>query len=126
MHKEELYEMLCEELDKIAKKGELTAGSLDTIDKLTHSIKSLATIMAMEDEGYSNEDGSYAGRSSYARRNQGRSSRAKRGGYRGYSRNYSMDDGKETIIEQLEDIMEDAPDAKTRKAIEKALMQLND
>lgn len=130
MHKEELYEMLCDELDKIAGKGELTAGSLDTVDKLTHSIKSLATIMATEDSGYSNEGGynSYAGGNSYARNGRG-GNRGGRGGYsraRGYSRRYSMDDGKEHIMEQLEDIMEDAPDAKTRKAIEKALMQLND
>lgn len=127
MHKEELYEMLCDELDQIASKGELTAGSLDTIDKLTHSIKSLGTIMAME--GYSNE-GSYE--SSYARGNRGgRSNRGGRGSYarRGrYSREqgYSMDDQKEYIVEQLEDIMEDAHDSKTRKAIEKAIMQLND
>ena len=44
MHKmEELKEMLCEELDKITKKGELSAGSLDVVDKLTHSIKSIDT-----------------------------------------------------------------------------------
>ena len=127
MHKEELYEMLCDELDKIASKGELTAGSLDTIDKLTHSIKSLATIMAMEDSGYSNEGGynSYPSGNSYARNGRG----GNRGGYsraRGYTRRYSMDGGKEHIMEQLEDIMEDAPGAKTRKAIEKAIMQLHD
>ena len=51
----ELKEMLCEELEKIAREGELTAGSLDTVDKLTHSIKSIATIMAMEDSGYSRD-----------------------------------------------------------------------
>lgn len=59
MHKmEELKEMLCEELDKITKKGELSAGMLDVVDKLTHSIKSIDTIMAMaEAEG----EGGYSG-----------------------------------------------------------------
>ena len=51
---EKIKEMLCEELEAIAKKGELTAGSLDTVDKLTHAIKSLETIIAMSE--YS-EDG---------------------------------------------------------------------
>lgn len=64
MHKmEELKEMLCEELDKITKKGELSAGSLDVIDKLTHSIKSIATIIAMDEaQGYDGYSGARAGR----------------------------------------------------------------
>lgn len=133
MHKEQLYDMLCDELDQIAEKGELTAGSLDTIDKLTHSIKSLGTIMAME--GYSNEgsyEGSYEGRSNARGGNRGRSNRgsyARRRDSRGrYSRErgYSMDDKKEHIMEKLEDLMHDAQDSKTRMAIEEAIMRLND
>ena len=56
---EELKEMLCDELDKIASKGELTAGTLDTVQKLTHSLKSVETIMAMEGYGDSYDDWSY-------------------------------------------------------------------
>ena len=51
---QELEHMLCDELDKIAERGELTAGTLDTVQKLTHSIQSLKTIEAMDD--YSNDD----------------------------------------------------------------------
>ena len=51
----ELREMLVKELDKIQRKGELSAGSLDIVDKLTHSIKSIDTIMAMEDAGYAHD-----------------------------------------------------------------------
>ena len=132
MHKEQLYDMLCDELDEIAAKGELTAGSLDTIDKLTHSIKSLGTIMAME--GYSN-DGSYEGyyEGSYENRggrggNRGGSYARRRDSRGRYSRErgYSMDDKKEHIKEQLEDIMQEAHDSKTRMAIEEAIMRLND
>ena len=47
---EKLKGMLCDELEQITRKGELTAGSLDTVDKLTHAIKSVVTIMAMADE----------------------------------------------------------------------------
>lgn len=54
---EKIKEMLCEELDNVTKKGELSAGSLEIIDKLTHSIKSLATIIAMEESsGYSGRE----------------------------------------------------------------------
>jgi hypothetical protein len=88
---EELREMLCEELDKITKKGELSAGSLDVVDKLTHSIKSIDTIIAMEDAGYSSDDYSIRG-NSYAR---GRGSNARRDSMGRYSSdNYSMRGGR--------------------------------
>lgn len=141
MHMEELRDMLCEELDKIAKKGELSAGMLETVDKLAHSIKSIDTIMAMEESGYSNEGGSYGGGSyegSYARGGRGggysRNSYARGGGNRGggnrgggrSNRAYSLDDGKEQMIEQLEDMMEEAQDSKTREAIKRAIHQIGD
>ena len=44
--------MLCDELDEIAKKGQLTMDSLDVVDMITHSIKSIDTILAMEEAGY--------------------------------------------------------------------------
>ena len=49
----DLKKMLCKELEEIVRQGELSTGDLDVVDKLTHSIKSLVTIMAMEDSGYS-------------------------------------------------------------------------
>ena len=82
---EELRDMLCDELDNMTEQGELTTGSLDIIDKLTHSIKSIDTILAME-ESYSNRyDDGYSRRGSYARgRNARRDSRGR------YSRNDRM------------------------------------
>lgn len=59
---EELKEMLHKELKEVTKKGELTAGSLDVIDKLTHSLKSLSAI-----EGGASHRGSYGSYNSYAR-----------------------------------------------------------
>ena len=135
---EKLKEMLCEELKKYGKKDDLTAGSLDVVDKLTHTVKNLDKIIeSYEDGGYSNRnmpmyyyDGSmgggnsYEGGMSYARGdNRGRGSNAQRdsrgryssrGGYsreRGYSR-----DG---IADKLRELMEDAPDEKTRMEIER-------
>lgn len=129
----ELKEMLCEELEKIAREGELTAGSLDTVDKLTHSIKSIATIMAMEDSDYSYENGnmggnrgSYRGGSyrggSYAQRRdlRGRYSR-QRGGGRSNRGSYAYDDETEKMVEKLEKMMEKAEDPNVRQAIEQAI-----
>ena len=129
----ELKEMLCEELEKIAREGELTAGSLDTVDKLTHSIKSIATIMAMEDSDYSYENGnmggnrgSYRGGSyrggSYAQRrdSRGRYSR-QRGGGRSNRGPYAYDDETEKMVEKLEKMMEKAEDPNVRQAIEQAI-----
>jgi hypothetical protein len=126
---EELREMLCEELDKITKKGELSAGSLDVIDKLTHSIKSIDTIIAMEDAGYSSDDYSMRG-NSYAR---GRGSNARRDSMGRYSSdNYSMrggrysyDDEMNNLREQLEDMERMAKDEESKRMIRQWKMQLN-
>ena len=59
----ELKEKLMDELNEYARK-EMSAGSLDVVDKLAHTIKNLCKII--EDvEQYSEEGGSYAGGGSY-------------------------------------------------------------
>lgn len=82
----QLKEMLCEELEKISKKGELSAGSLDAVHKLTDTIKNIDKIMMMEEEegyseagGYSMEGGGY----SQARGGRGGGNRGGGGGNRG-------------------------------------------
>lgn len=127
----ELKEMICEELEHIAEKGELTAGSLDTVDKLTHSIKSIATIMAMEDPGYSNEymdgrsyrGGSYA-QGGYSQRRDSRGRYSRRGG--SYARNgrrggYSRDEETDKMVEKLEKMVEKTEDPNVKQAIEQAI-----
>lgn len=123
----ELKEMLCDELEEIAEKGELTAGSLDTIDKLTHSIKSIATVMAMEgddysyDDGMGNRGGSYRG-GSYARRRRdsmGRySRRARRGGY-------SRDEETDKMVMKLEKMMNETADMNAKNAIQQAISAID-
>lgn len=91
----ELKEKLCEELEKYGQQ-DLTAGSLEVIDKLAHAIKNLHKIIeAAEEEEYSMEGGSYesGGSNAYARGgNQGGGNRGGQGGgrsnrsYRGYAR----------------------------------------
>ena len=57
---EKIKDMLMDELDKCAEKDSVSGNSLYLIDKLTHAVKSIDTIMAMEDAGYSNDGYSYA------------------------------------------------------------------
>ena len=70
----ELEDMLCEEIDKITDRGELNGSSLEMLDKLSHTLKSLKTIDAMDgySEDYGHDSMSYArgrrGRESYYRR----------------------------------------------------------
>lgn len=107
-----LRDMLMDELDHCAEKEQLSTNSLYTVDKLTHAVKSIDTILAMEDAGYSNDDYSYArGRRGNVRRDSmGRYSRNSYRGNsyrRGYSRNdmgYSREDAKEELVEQLREM----------------------
>lgn len=131
---EELRDMLCEELEHIAEK-EITTGTLDVIDKLTHSIKSIDTIMAMEESGYSNnsyrsyDDGSYEGYGDYGRRGsyaRGRGRNARRDSRGRYSRRYSRAEAKEDMAEKLEDMMGETNDPTVRKALESAIKRMED
>ena len=131
----EIREMLCRELDEMAASGKLKLSDLDIIDKLTHSIKSIDTIEAMQ-SGYSEERGSsrnysrnypvsyddgYSGRR-YARRDSmGRYSRDD--GYNeedGYSR-HDYGGGRDQLAGKLRRMLGDAPDEKSRNAIMNAL-----
>lgn len=114
----ELKERLCDELKEYGKK-ELTSGSLDAIDKLSRVVKNLGKIIdKYEESEYSYENGMpYTDGMSYARngRRSGRYSSARRRDSMGrYSRRgYSMDNKE--MIEELRDLMNDAPDDRTRQ-----------
>ena len=116
----------------------MSGGDVEYIDKLTHTLKSIKTTMAMidaEENGYSH-DGYYNGSTnmnrsgryfpghgySYAR---GRGSNARRDSMGRYSRNgYSMDSGNVEIVEQLREIMQDAPDDRTRQEFQKFISKM--
>lgn len=144
----ELKELLMEEVKKIAKKGELTAGSLETVDKLLNSIKNACKIIMYEEysdegeysqeSGYAQENGmSYRGGNSYARGSNarrdsmGRYSREggnsyARGNRGGYSRaGYSYDDGEnEEKIEMLRDMMQEVSSDEERRALQKLIRRM--
>ena len=122
----DLKKMLCKELENVANQKELSAGDLETVDKLTHSIKSLLTIMAMEDNGYSYNDG-YSG--ARRRDNMGRYvDNGYSGRYYyddGYSgRRYSRDEGKSHMIHQFERLMDDASTQEEREVLQSAINRL--
>jgi len=142
----ELKDMLKEELDKIVKKGELSAVSLEAIDKLLNSIKNSCKIIMYEEyaeDGNSYADGdrdmseySYArGRGRNARRDsmgryssEGGYSNARDGrdGRGGYSRKggYSYADGdKEEKIEMLRDMMQEVNEEE-RRALQKIIRRM--
>ena len=107
----DLREMLCEELEQITAQGSLSGEKLKMVDMLTHSIKSIDTIIAMEEGGYS-RDYSYGRGNSYnsyvKRDSRGR---------------YSRDDGREHLMHQLEDMMRDSND-KERDLIKRFMDQM--
>ena len=113
---EDLKEMLCKELEEITRKGELTAGTLDTVDKLTHAIKSVETIMAMEESGYSRENRHHYDeeRESNARGRTGNVRRDSMGRY-SRGRGYSYTEAKEDMMTELHELMRDAPDERTKQ-----------
>ena len=135
---DQIKDMLCDELEEIAKKKELTTNSLDVLYKGVDILKDISTIKAMEqeypEEGYSRDSGysqGYYGRmpyymyddgSSYARGRGSNAQRDSRGRYSsdGYSRN-SYDGYSGDTREELSRLMNQAQNEKEREAIRKAL-----
>ena len=109
-----LKDMLMQELEEYGSKGELSAGTLDIVDKLTHTVKNLCKIIEEA------EDGEYSGtypmgmyRGSYrdgmSRRTNARRDSMGRYSGRGYSR--------AGLADELRAMMQDAPDEHTRQEI---------
>lgn len=135
----ELKEKLCDELEEYGEK-KLDVGSLDVIDKLAHTIKNLDKII----ENY--EEGEYSER--YAMEGGNRGGQGNRGGYsremiyddgmmgrsyaRGRGRNarrdsmgrYSRADANEMMVQELRDLMEDAPDERTKMEFKKFIQKM--
>lgn len=122
---EELCETTANELKEANKKvraagGKVSPTDLAYLDQLAHVIKSVKTTMAMMDaEGGSN---AYMGRSSYARRrdSMGRYTRAD-GRMMDRSYDSAYDSG---MMAELRELMEDAPDEKTRQKFQRFINEL--
>lgn len=152
----DLKDLLCAELEDYAEKGKksgkMSMGDLESIHKLTDTVKNILKIDLMEPEDGYSEDGHYMGEGriygtsyddgmrrgvgySYAR---GRGRYAKRDSMGRYSRDdgymrrdvrgmrdgYSRDDGKAYMMEQLEDMMEDAEKPAEKEALRRCMEAL--
>lgn len=126
---DKLRDKLCDELDEIARKGELGAGDLEIIHKLTDTIKNLDKIEMLEDGGYSQagdweiEGRAYNRGNSYARRKRDSMGRYSRDG-RTMRGGYSRHDAKEAMMEQMEMLMDQAGSEREREAIRRCMGQL--
>lgn len=131
----ELKENLCEELEKYGKKQNLSAGDLEVVDKLSHTIKNLDKIIEKsEEDGYSEERMGGSSMRGYSSANQRRDSRgrysresrdsreSRESRDRNYSRRYSRDHGG--MIAELRELMEDAPDERTRMKFERFIDEM--
>lgn len=131
----ELKEKLCDELEEIAKKGELGAGDLEIIHKLTDTIKNIDKIEIMKEGGGYSQDGdlemrglgaydrggSYRGRK---RDSMGRYSRDWRDGRMMPDRTYSRADAKDHMMYELEEAMAVATTDREKDIIKRAMDQL--
>jgi hypothetical protein len=146
---DQIKDMLCDELEEIAKKKELTTNSLEVLYKGIDILKDISTIKAMEqeypDEGYSRDGGysqGYYGRmpyylyddmgmaqdgNSYARGRGANARRDSMGRYSsdGRSYDYSRDGYSGDTKEELQRLMNNAQNEREREAIRKALDSMN-
>ena len=126
----ELKETLCDELKEYSRKGKMSAGDLEVVDKLTHTIKNLDKIIeTYEEENYSETPRgrmTYDGGMMYDRdgrnyRIEGSYARGRRTARRDSMGRYSRDDG---MIRELRELMEEAPDERTKMEFERFIRKM--
>lgn len=140
----ELKDILMSELEEYGKKGELSAGTLEIVDKLCHAIKNLDKIIwCCEEGGYSENDG-YSNNSYGSYGNGNRSMSMGGGSYRNsyysgesnrsYARNrdsrgrYSRGSYSRhgNLAERVRGMMAEAPDDRTRQEMENLAYRLEE
>lgn len=132
----ELKETLCDELKEYSRKGKMSAGDLEVVDKLTHTIKNLDKIIeAYEESNYSEERrrggsyrGSYEGGSYRNAYDDGRNYRIEGSYARGRGRNARRDSmgrySSADMMAELHELMEEAPDDRTRMEFERFIKKM--
>ena len=147
----DLKDLLCAELEDFAEKGKksgkMSMGDLETVHKLTDTVKNIMKIDVLKEEAGYSEDGTYMGegriygtsyddgmhrdggysyargRGRYARRDSmGRYSRDGGMSYRGGMRGgYSREEGKEYMMESIEELMESATKPAEKEALRRCM-----
>ena len=118
----ELKDMLIDELKQYGDKKDMSSGSLEVVDKLSHAIKNICKIIEhCEEEQYSMADErgrTYYTRNSYAR---GRGRNARRDSMGRYSGNYSETGD---LVNELHELMENSPDERTRQEFQRFIKKI--
>lgn len=134
MHK--LMEFVCDEMEdlerKVEKEGKLSSAEMQYLDLLAHTKKNLLKADEMSGDGeysgrYDNRmyDDRYSRRDDYSRNRDGGMSFA-----RGRGRNAKRDSmgryssASDMLVEELRDLMEDAPDERTKMEFKKFIQKM--
>lgn len=132
---DELREKFCAELEEIARKPEMSAGDLETVHKLTDTVKNIDKIYCMEEDGGYSQAGDWEARGRMSGRYDNGNSYANRGQHyvRGhYSRaagrdrmgRYSRDGGKDEMMEHIDEMMEVAETPQDKELIRRFKKEL--
>ena len=125
MHK--LYEYACDELKELEKKTDkgLSTAELEYADKLTELKKNILKIEMLE--GETDYSGNYGGRRSYRYDDEMSMRSMARGRKRDAMGRYSGEDysrAADDVIDQLEGMMESAPDERSRTKIRELIHEM--
>lgn len=145
MHK--LMEYICDEMEELEKKagkdGKLSMAEMQYLDTLAHTKKNLLKADEMWEESEYSEAMDGRG-TSYARRSYERGNMGRNGSYRSYEDDgsmamargrrgnvkrdsmgrYSRAEGAEMMVDELRELMQEAPDERTRMEFQKFIQKI--
>ena len=119
----DLKDKLCAELDEIAAKPNMSTGDLETVHKLTDTIKNIDKIMKLEDESGYSRAGGWETRGTYGYPYDERGSSYMRRGEHYVRGHYSRDDARQHMITELQDMLRTA-DGQYREVIQRAMDEI--
>lgn len=132
----ELCEKLTMKLNEVNSRlkqagSEINSDDLGIIDKLTHSLKSIKTIMAMEEysDEYSGDGGwnynrPYMTSGNYYGNSGARRMRDSMGRYTSRENGYSRDASRKRMVDKLSSLMDDTMSDNERMAIEDCIRKI--
>ena len=106
-----LYDLLCDKVDEVVKKGDISPTEMDHVYKATKTMYYIECIEAMEEaDGYDGVSGNWPyAHSVPMRREHGRSSYARRSS-RTSMKNYSGHDQKEMMLQKIAEMQRQIED----------------
>jgi hypothetical protein len=120
----DLKDKLCVELDEIAAKSSMSTGDLETLHKLTDTIKNIDKIIKLESESGYSSAGGWEARGTYGHPYDDSGSSYMRHGEHYIRGHYSRDDARQHMINKLQDMLRTA-DGKYREVIQRALDEIH-